>query len=84
MRNYREERRHLDERIVQYIEGRRLDINGVYRDIDKKREFLREVLDFSRLRVGKDEFLPISQCKEERISLVVKEAYYNAKRRLEE
>jgi hypothetical protein len=75
---------HYDERIVQYIEGGRININGIYEDVERKREFVRDVLGYSRLRVGKNEFLPLSQCNDTRISVVAKQAYSSAKKRLEE
>jgi len=75
---------HYDERIVQYIEGRRININGIYEDVERKREFVRDILGYSRLRVGKNEFLPLGQCNDTRISIVAKQAYFSAKKRLEE
>jgi len=84
MKKYTETQVHFDERIVQYIEGKRINLNGVYEDIPRKREFIRDVLGYSRLRTGKNQFVPLSECNESRISVVVKEAYSSAKRRLEE
>lgn len=81
MKSYTETRAHLDERIVQYIEGRRLNINGINENILEKKQFL-QVLGYGRLRVSKDEFLPLGQCENTRISAVVKGLYSSAKRRL--
>ena len=82
MKRPTETRAHYDERIVQYIEGKRINIDRIYDDIDRKREFLRDVLGYNRLRIGKNEFVDISQCNDTRISSVAREAYSAAKRRL--
>ena len=82
MKKPTETKAHYDERIVQYIEGKRINVDGVYDDVDRKREFLRDVLGYNRLRIGKDEFVDINQCNEARISSVAMEAYSAAKKRL--
>jgi predicted adenine nucleotide alpha hydrolase (AANH) superfamily ATPase len=82
MKRPTETRAHYDERIVQYIEGKRINIDGIHNDRKDKEEFIRNVLGYERLRVGKDEFVPISQCNDTRISSVAREAYSAAKRRL--
>jgi len=82
MKRPTETRAHYDERLVQYIEGKRINVDKIYDDIDRKKEFLRDVLGYNRLRIGKDEFADINRCNEARISSAVKEAYSAAKKRL--
>jgi hypothetical protein len=84
MRRPTESRAYLDKRIVEYIEGNRIDVNGVYADIQRKKEFLRDILGYSRLRTGRDQFASLNECADARISSVVKGTYFNAKKRLEE
>jgi len=83
MKSHTESRVHLDERIVRYIEEKRLNVNGIYQDLARKREFLQDVLGYSRLRIGKNQFASLKECNDERISVVVKEVYSSAKKRLE-
>ena len=73
---------HYDERLVQYIEGKRININGIHEDRREKEEFTQNILGYDRLRVGKNEFVPLKQCDDARISSAVREAYSAAKRRL--
>ena len=83
MKSYTEDRLHFDNRIVEYIEGRGLKVNGIYQDIQRKREFLRDILGYNGLRVGKNQFAPLNECNDERISVVVKGIYSSVKKRLE-
>ena len=83
MGNYTEDRVHLDERIVEYVERKRLNVNGIYEDVQRKREFLRDILGYSRLKVGKNQFVSLNECRDERISVVAKSIYSSAKKRLE-
>ena len=87
MRSLTESREHQDERIVDYIERRRIDVNGVYKDVSEKREFLQNVMGYNGLRAAgkdqKDQFPPLIRCTPEKISVVVKGIYSGAKKRLQ-
>ena len=83
MRNSPEIRAYLDERIVHYIERNGININRIYDDITRKKKFLQEVLGYTRLRTGKNQFAFLDQCEDTRISVVVRDSYTNAKKRLE-
>ncbi len=82
MKRPTETRAHYDERIVQYIEGKRINVDGIHNDRKDKEDFIRDILGYERLRVGKDDFVPLSRCDDARISNVVKGAYLPAKKRL--
>ncbi|OGJ12461.1 hypothetical protein A3K82_02900 [Candidatus Pacearchaeota archaeon RBG_19FT_COMBO_34_9] len=84
MKRPTESRTYFDKRVVEYVEKNRIDVNGVYADIQRKREFLRDVLGYSRLRTGRNQFASLNECADARISSVVKGAYSGAKKRLEE
>jgi hypothetical protein len=83
MRSPTESRTHLDERIINYIEGKRINIDKVYGDRKEKEEFIQNILGYSRLKVGRDKYAPLNQCNDARISLMAKGAYYAAKKRLQ-
>ena len=82
MIEYGWERQQLDRRIVNYVETNRLNLRGFDRDIQRKREFLRKVMGYTRLTIGKNESAPLEDCNDGRISLVVKGLYSSAKKRL--
>lgn len=84
MKDYTEDRLHLDKRIVEYVEGRRLNINGIYEDIKRKIEFLRDVLGYHGLVVEKNQpTVPLEGCKPSRISFATRKEYLAAQKRLE-
>lgn len=78
-----ETQEHFDERIVDYIDRHRIDVNGIYKDLKEKREFLRDVVGYSRLMIGKGQFVPLSQCADERVSSTVKGIDSAARKRLQ-
>lgn len=83
MRSPTESQTHLDERIINYIDGKRLDIEGIYKDLQRKREFLHSVMGYNGLMIGKNQFIPLEKCNDERVSVVVKGIYSGAKKRLQ-
>jgi hypothetical protein len=83
MRSPTEDQTHFDERVVDYIDRHRLNLNGVYDDLKRKREFLHTVMGYNGLMVGKSQFTPLEKCNDERVSVVVKGIYSAARKRLQ-
>ena len=74
--------------IKKYIEQRNININNSYANIEDKIIFLDKVMGYKNLRVGSNTsgyaWIPINQCKEGRISSVVKKIYLDATKHLKE
>lgn len=85
MKRYTETQVNFDERIVKYIEEKRIKVNEIYEDIQRKTEFLRNVLGYNGLVVERNRpTCPLKDCKPGRISAVARKEYLAAKKRLEE
>ena len=82
MRSPTESQEHRDERIVDYIERRRMDVNG-YRDSQENREFLHNIMGYDRLMARGGEPVPLKKCTDGKVSLTVREIYSGAKKRLQ-
>lgn len=86
-RRYTSEKYEKDLKIIDIIENRRICLNNVYEDIDRKIIFLKSI-GIKNLRVGKNtdkrSFIPLEDCDDARISEVVSTYYKTAKKRVEE
>ena len=86
--DYTPDKYRKDVELVEAVEGTfSIDFSNPERHLRDKIEIIMQVLGYDALRVGSDKheirFLPVEKCKPERLTLMLRDAYMAAKKRVE-
>jgi hypothetical protein len=86
--NYTPDMYRKDVELINAVEGTfPIDFSNPNRHLEDKIEIIRWILGHNMLRVGSDrhevKFLPLENCKPERVTLMLRDAYRAAKKRFE-